>query len=123
MAAREAKKLLIISHYERPVYKEQFVQQPDGSIKKESVDTGEKEHAGYGDIAYAVDQHLQLYFKNTNLEPITGRELLPEKLTTFARFLKPNPPPVYGMELPEPNYERLMQFIDGIKRMSLMEME
>ena len=123
MAAREAEKLLIMSHYERPVYVEQFVSQPDGSIKKESVDTGKKEHAGYGDIAYAVDQHLQLYFRNMNLEPITGKELQPPNLVTFARFLKPNPPPIYKLELPNPNYEKIVQFVDGIKRMSMMEEE
>lgn len=123
MAAREAQKLLIMSHYERPVYVEQFVSQPDGSIKKESVDTGQKEHAGYGDIAYAVDQHLQLFFRNTNLDTITGKELQPPKLTTFAKFLKPNPPPIYGIELPEPNYERLIQFVDGIKKACMMEEE
>ncbi len=122
MAAREAEKLLIMSHYERPVYEEQFVPQPDGSIRKESVDTGQKEHAGYGDMAYAVDQHLQLFFKNTNLELVTGKELQPPILKTFARFLKPNPPALYGLELPSPNFERMIQFVDGIKKAN-MEME
>ena len=122
MAARQAEKLLIISHFERPVYVEQFVQQPDGSLKKESVDTGQKEHAGYGDIAYAVDQHLQLYLKNTNLELVTGKERQPPVLKTFAKFLKPHPPAIYGMELPAPNYERVIQLVDGIKRAS-MEVE
>lgn len=122
MAAREAEKLLIMSHYERPVYVEQFVQQPDGGIKKESVDTGQKEHAGYGDIAYAVDQHLQLFLRNTNLELVTGKELQPPILKTFARFLKPNPPSIYGIELPEPNYVRLIQMVDGIKK-ACMEVE
>ena len=122
MAAREAEKLLIVSHYERPVYVEQFIQKPDGSMSKESVDTGQKTHQGFGEIAYSADQHLQLFLKNTNLELVTGKELQPPILKTVARFLKPNPPAIYGLELPNPNYERMMQFVDGIKKMN-MEVE
>lgn len=123
MAAREAQKLLIMSHYERDVYQEQFVQRPDGSMVKESVPTGQKTHAGYGDIVYATDYHLQLFLRNTNLDPNTGAELNPAKLTTFARILTPNPPPAFGIEFPEPDYGRLIQIIDGIKRTSMMEAE
>jgi len=123
MSAREAEKLLIISHYERDVYQEQFVQRPDGSMVKESVPTGEKTHAGYGDVVYATDYHLQLLLRNTNLDPNTGAELNPAKLTTFAKILTPNPPPAFGVEFPEPSYTRLIQIIDGIKRASMMEAE
>lgn len=120
MAAREAQKLLIISHYERDVYQEQFVQRPDGSMVKESVPTGQKTHAGYGDIVYATDYHLQLLLKETaEMDPLTG---LP-RLATFAKILTPNPPPAFGIEFPEPTYGRLIQLIDGIKRTSMMEAE
>lgn len=122
MAAREANKLLIISHYESDIYQEQFVQRSDGSMAKESVKTGQKTHSGFGEIPYLTDHHLQLYLKNTNLELITGKELQPPKLVTFARILTPNPPASFGIEMPEPSYERLMQTIDGIKKIS-MEME
>lgn len=121
MAARETGKLLIISHYEVDVYNEQFVQKSDGSMSKESVKTGQKTHAGYGDIVYATDHHLQLYLKNVNVDP-SGREQQPANLKTVARILTPNPPPVFGLEIPEPTYERLIQLIDGIKAAS-MEVE
>jgi len=123
MAARDAQKLLIISHYEQDVYQEQFVQRPDGSMVKESVKTGQKTHAGFGDMPYLTDYHLQLLLKNTNLDPMTGAELNPVKLTTFAKILTPNPPPAFGVEIPEPTYGRLIQVIDGIKSGSMMEME
>ena len=123
MAARDAQKLLIMSHYEVPVYVEQFVQRPDGSVAKESVNTGRKTYAGYGDVVYATDYHLQLFLKNINLDLITGNEQQPARLITFARILTPNPPPAFGIELPEPSYKRLMQLIDGIKAASVMEEE
>lgn len=123
MAAREAQKLLIVSHYEQDVYQEQFVQRPDGSMVKESVKTGQKTHAGYGDIVYSTDHHLQLLLRNTNIDPTTGAELNPVKLTTFAKILTPNPPPAFGIEFPNPSYGRLIQIIDGIKATSMMETE
>ncbi|KKK54546.1 hypothetical protein LCGC14_3083640, partial [marine sediment metagenome] len=43
--------------------------------------------------------------------------------TTFAKILTPNPPDAFGIELPEPNYMRLIQLIDGIKKSSVMEEE
>ncbi len=122
MSARSADKLLIMSHYESDVYQEQFVQKPDGSMTKESVKTGAKTHAGFGDIAYATDQHLQLFLRNTNVDPTTGKELQPPILKAVARILTPNPPPAFGIEIPEPNYMRLMEVIEGIKAAS-MEME
>jgi len=123
VAARDAQKLLIISWYERPIYVEQFVQRPDGSMVKESVETGEKTHKGYGDIAYAVDQHMQLFLRNTNVDLVTGAQLAPPKLTSFVKFLKPNPPPIYGLELPEPTYKKMVRFVDGIKKSVMMEDE
>ena len=120
MAAREAKKLLLVSHYERPVYIDQFVQRQDGSMVKESVDTGQKTHSGYGDLPYAVDQYVQLFLRNVNVDP-AGKELQPARLVSVARFLKPNPPALYGMELPEVSYGRMVQFVKGIKAMSVME--
>jgi len=123
MSAREAEKLLILSHYERPVYVEQFVQRPDGSMVKESVDTGHKTYAGYGDIVYSTDDHVQLTLKNTNRDPNTGAELSPPKLTTFGRIETPNPPSAFGVEFPEPTYGKLIKLIDGFKSMSMMEEE
>ncbi len=123
MAAREANKLLILSHYERPVYVEQFTQRPDGSLVKESVDTGRKTHKGFGDIVYTTDYHLQLFLKNTNIDLVTRAELEPAKLTTFARILTPNPPASFGIEFPEPDYNKLMLMINGIKQASMMEEE
>ena len=123
MAARDAQKLLIVSHYEQDVYQEQFVQRADGSMVKESVKTGQKTHAGFGDIAYLTDYHLQLMLKNTNRDPVTGAELNPVKLTTFAKILTPNPPSAFGLELPEPTYVRLIQMIDGLRSLSVMEEE
>lgn len=123
MSAREAKKLLIISHYERPIYVEQFVQRPDGSMVKESVETGAKTHKGFGDIVYAVDYHLQLFLKNVNLDPVTGAPVEPAKLITMAKILTPNPPPAFGIELPAPTYVKFMKIIDGVKKMSMMEEE
>ena len=123
MAARAANKLLIVSHYEQDVYQEQFVQRADGSMVKESVKTGQKTHAGFGDTMYLTDYHLQLLLKNTNLDPTTGAEQNPAKLTTFARILTPNPPMAFGIEFPEPNYGKLIQIIDGIKKASMMEAE
>ena len=123
MAAREAQKLLIISHYEQDVYHDQFVQRPDGSMVKESVKTGQKTHAGYNDIVYSTDHHLQLLLRNTNLDPTTGAELNPINLVTYARILTPNPPPALGLEIPEPTYGRLIKMIDGIKATCMMEEE
>ena len=121
IAARDAQKLLVISHYEAPVYQEQFVQRPDGSMGKESVNTGQKTHKGLGDIAFAVDQHIHLILRNTNLDPITRKEVEPIQLATFAKFMKPNPPPIYGLELPQPTFVKLGKFIDGIKKFCMME--
>lgn len=119
MAAREAQKLLIIAHYESDIYQEQFVQHPDGSMTKESVKTGQKTHAGFGEIPYLTDQHLRLFLKNMNVDPLTGKELNPIQLKTMAKVLTPNPPSAFGLEILEPNYERLIQIIDGIKRMEM----
>jgi len=121
-SARGAEKLLIISHYETDVYQEQFVQQPDGGIKKESAKTGQKTHQGFGEIGYVVDHHLQLFLRNTNLELVTGKEQQPPKLKTVARILTPNPPDSFGVEVPEPDFGKLMMVIEGIKKAS-MEVE
>lgn len=121
MAARAANKLLIISHYEADVYVEQFVQKPDGSMSKESVKTGQKTHSGFGEVPYLTDHHLQLFLRNINTDG-AGKELNPAKLKTVARILTPNPPDAFGIEIPEPDYLKLMQMIDGIKAAS-MEVE
>lgn len=120
MAARGAGKLLIISHYEAAIYAEQFVQKSDGSMSKESVNTGRKTHAGFGETAYMADQHLQLVLKDVNAG-VDGKLVagMSPNLVTFAKFLKPNPPGVFGMEVAQPTYERLTQFVDGIKKVSL----
>lgn len=120
MAAREAEKLLIISHKEQPVYAEQFTQQHDGSVKKESVNTGQKTFAGWGETPYMADQHLQLVFKNVNVDG-NGKELQPVRLVTYAKFLKPNPPMIYGVEVVSPTYERLVQVIESIRKASMVE--
>uniref|UniRef100_A0A6M3KNT9 Uncharacterized protein n=1 Tax=viral metagenome TaxID=1070528 RepID=A0A6M3KNT9_9ZZZZ len=128
MAAREAQKLLVISHYERPVYVEQFVQHPDGSMGKESVDTGQKECSGFGDVGYASDQHLQLFLRNMNLDletgkvmidPGTGKPFPKARLVQFARFIKPNPPSIFGLEVPEPSMDRLMKMVEMVKATSM----
>ena len=120
MAARAAEKLLLISHYEQDIYQEQFVQRPDGSMTKESVKTGQKTHTGFGETPYLTDHHLRLYLKNVNVDA-AGRELLPPILKTVAEIKTPNPPMAFGLELMEPSYIRLMELIDGIKRMELMQ--
>jgi len=122
MAARHAEKLLIMSHYEGDVYHEQFVQRPDGSLTKESVKTGAKTHKGFGDIAYAVDHHLQLFLRNINVDA-QGVEQSPPNLISVVRILTPNPPGAFGIEIPEPTYMRLTKMIDGIKAASMMEEE
>lgn len=128
MAAREANKLLIMSHYERPVYVEQFAQHTDGSMVKESVDTGRKECSGFGEIGYASDQHLQLFLRDMNMDmqtgkmmidPGTGKPFTKAKLVQGARFLKPNPPSIFGVEVMEPNFEKLVQAVDRVKQESL----
>jgi len=119
MAARQAGKLLIISHYETDVYSEQFVQHPDGSMSKESVKSGQKTHAGFGEIPYLVDYNLQLLLRNTNVDPNTGKELQPPKLKTVARILTPNPPDALGVEILEPDFTKLNQVVDGIKKMNM----
>jgi len=118
MAAREAEKLLIVSHKEAPIYVEQFVQQSDGSMKKESVNTGQKTFNGMGETPYYADQHLWLYLKNVNVDA-AGKESKPVRLATVAQFQKPNPPAIYGVELMAPSYERIMQVVDGVKKMSM----
>lgn len=123
MAARQAEKLLIMSHYEGDVYQEQFVQRSDGSLGKESIKTGAKTHKGFGDIAYVVDHHLQLFLQNFNVNPVTGAEQNPPRLITVARILTPNPPGAFGLEIPEPTFLRLTRMIDGIKAASMMEEE
>lgn len=122
MAAREAGKLLILSHKEIPIYAEQFVQQPDGSVKKESVNTGEKTFSGLGETPYLVDHHLRLFLRNSNVNPSTGMGILPAKLVTIAQFLKPNPPAIYGVEVIQPNYEKLMREVEAVK-LACMERE
>ncbi|KKL94296.1 hypothetical protein LCGC14_1866050, partial [marine sediment metagenome] len=92
MSAREAEKLLIVSHYEGDVYQEQFVQRPDGSMVKESVKTGVKTHSGFGDTPYLTDYNLQLLLRNMNRDPNTGAELQPPTLRTVGKILTPNPP-------------------------------
>lgn len=116
MAAREADKLLIISHKERPVYVEQFIQRPDGSLAKESVDTGQKTWGGIGDLPYLVDQLLHLKLRNSNTDLS-----LPQNLITYATFQKPNPPAIYGLELPQPTFMKMVKMVDGIKSLSMME--
>jgi hypothetical protein len=114
MAARAADKLLIISHYETDIYIEQFVQKSDGSMSKESVKSGQKTHSGFNEIPYLTDLHLQLTLKNMNPDA-NGTA----KLKTMARILTPNPPDAYGFELPEPDYIKLIQVVDGIKKASM----
>ncbi len=124
MAAKDSGKLLIMSHYEQPVYVEQFVQRPDGSMTKESVNTGEKTFAGLNDTPYLADYHLSLFLKDFNLDPVTNRPVGPKpQLLTVARILTPHPRDAYMLEVPDVTYERLMQVVDGIKKASMMEME
>ena len=111
MAARGAHKLLIVSHYEADVYKEQFVQRADGSMSKESVKTGIKIHAGFGETPYLTSHHLQLNLKTFE----------DGKLGTVAKILTPNPPLAMGIEIENPTYGKLITVIDGVKRMSMME--
>jgi hypothetical protein len=118
MAAREANKLLIISHYETDVYIEQFVQKSDGSMAKESVKSGQKTHSGFGEIPYLTDHHLQLFLKNVNVDA-TGKELQPPKLKTVARILTPNPPNAFGEEILEADYIKLIQRIEIFKAASM----
>jgi hypothetical protein len=122
MAARDAQKLLIISHQETDIRQEQFVTHPDGSLTKESVKTGQKEHSGLGDIPYLTDWHLQLFLKNINIDPTTGKEQSPPNLITIARILTPNPRTVFGMEVPEPDYQRLMSAVNGAKAAIIAQM-
>lgn len=122
MAAKDAKKLLIMSHYEQPVYLEQFVQQSDGSLKKESVNTGRKTFAGFNEIPFIADYHLQLTLQNVNVDP-AGNPVGKPKLVTFATILTPHPRDAFGLEIPDPTYERLVQLVDGIKKASMMEVE
>ena len=119
MAARQADKLLIISHYETDIYQEQFVQHPDGSMTKESVKTGQKTHSGFNEIPYLADYNMQLFLRNTNVDAITGKDLQPVKLKTVARILTPNPPDALGVEILEPDYLKIMQVVDGIKKMNM----
>jgi hypothetical protein len=49
----------------------------------------------------------------------TGKELQPPKLKTVARILTPNPPDALGVEILEPDYLRIMQVVDGIKKMNM----
>ena len=53
---------------------------------------------------------------------VTGKEQQPPKLKTVARILTPNPPDAFGVEVPEPDFEKLLMVIDGIKKAS-MEVE
>jgi len=117
MAAKEAGKLLIISHYEAPVYVEQLVQRPDGSMVKESVNTGQKTYAGLGDTPYIATFHLLLFLKDLNLDPVTNQPVGPRpNLVTVGQLRTPHPREAYMMEIPDITYERLRMVIDGIMR-------
>ncbi len=128
MAARVAQKLLIMSHYEQPIYEEQFIQRADGSMAKESVNTGRKTHSGLGEIAYPSDQYLQLFLRDENMDiqtgkpmmnPATGKPFDKPRLVTHAKFLKPNPPSIFGTEVVEPNFTKMAQTVESVKRLSL----
>lgn len=116
MAAKEAGKLLIMSHYEQPIYVEQLVQRPDGSMVKESVNTGQKTFAGLNDTPYLADFHLVLTLKDVNLDPVTNKPIGPRpNLVTVGQILTPYPRSAYMLEIPDITYERLMLTVDGLK--------
>ncbi len=116
MAAKSAGKLLLMSHYERPIYVEQFVQRPDGSLGKESVDTGEKTFTGLNDTPYLADYHLVLFLKDMNLDPVTNKPIGNRpQLVTVGKLLTPHPRDAYMLEIPGITYGRLVQTIDAIK--------
>ena len=119
MAAKDAGKLLIMSHYEQPIYVEQIVQRPDGSMVKESVNTGEKTFAGLADTPYLADYHLLLFLKDYNLDLVTNKPIGPRpQLKTVGRILTPHPRDAYMMEVPDITYERLKMVLDGIMKAS-----
>ena len=120
MSARSANKLLIVSHYEADIYAEQFVTHPDGSMTKESVRTGAKTHSGFAEMPYISDQHIQLYLKNVNINPMTGKEQMPPILKTVARFTTPNPPMAMGVEIPDPTYQKVVDTIEMIRKASMV---
>lgn len=109
-AAKQAGKILVISHYQTDIREERFVQHPDGTLTKESVVVpGQTRHAGFGDIVYLVDIHLELFLRNMSLNGVAP------KLRPWARILTPNPLEAYGIEIPEPSYDNLMMVLDGIR--------
>ena len=117
MAAKDAGKLLIMSHYEAPVYVDQLVQRPDGSMVKESVNTGQKTFAGLADTPYLADYHLLLFLKDFNLDINTGKPIgLRPQLKTVGRILTPHPREAYMVEIPDITYEQLMLVINGIMK-------
>ena len=120
MAAKESGKLLILSHYERPIYVEQLVQRPDGTMVKESVDTGEKTFNGITDTPYLADYHLLLFLKDYNLDLVTNKPIGPRpQLKTVGRILTPHPRDAYLVEIPDITYERLKMVLDGIMKASM----
>lgn len=117
MAAKDSGKLLIISHYEQPIYVEQLVQRQDGTMVKESINTGQKTFAGLTDTPYIADYHLVLFLKDLNLDPVTQKPTGPRPyLTTVGKILTPHPRDAYMVEIPDIDYRRFKMVIDGIMR-------
>jgi len=103
LAARMAGKILVISHYETDEYDERWIEQPDGKMKKESIKTGRKLHAGFGEIRNLTDMHLYLYV---------------DKFTPMAVIETPGYAPLnaVGCRIPNPSYETLMNVVNLLRR-------
>jgi len=119
LAARTVNKNLIISHYESDEYEERFVTAPDGSVKKESVKTGRKLHAGFTDIPNLTDLHLYAFLRNVVVHNRDGTAQ--PKFVPFVQILTPGWAPLsaIGLEIPEPTFERVEALIEGMRMLEV----
>jgi hypothetical protein len=104
MEARQSNKILLIGHYETDDYQEQFVSVPGGSLVKDSVKTGRKLHAGFGEMPFITDSHFYTYVNHV-LQPGNTYLHIPYlRIEVTGNF----PMNATGYEIAEPSYDKLM---------------
>lgn len=113
LAARNTDKTLVIAHYETPERDERWVEQPDGKVKKESVITGRKLHAGFREMRNLVDMHLYLYLNPTPVQNSPIPLLVPTAVIETPGYAPLNS---VGIPIANPTYDKLMNFVNDLRK-------
>jgi hypothetical protein len=115
LAARTCGKILMIAHYETDEREERWVPRPDGGVIKETVKTGRKEHAGFGEMRNLTDMHLRVFTKMTHEMNVAG--VAQDRLVPYARIETPGWAPLnaVGLEIAEPTYDLLVLMVKTMR--------